>query len=225
MNPERFLGISTYKIRKELNYFLVENLKNIEHCLHLDPLLYASEHTEGFESVTPKIMEKITGNKFVKHIAICPKIKPEFNFNQPFFIFDNILDFGNIGSIIRNAFSFGFTNLIFIIENGDFYSHKTFEASRGLIFHVKPALMTKEEVIAFIKENELSVFISDSSGGSIEDFYPQSRTAIVFGNESNGVSNELKALKHINIGIPIEFESLNVSVANGIFMYHFSKHL
>ena len=51
------------------------------------------------------------------------------------------------------------------------------------------------------------------------------RTALVFGNEAHGLADDWSRLCQRRVTIPMQrgTDSLNVAVAAGIFLYHFTK--
>lgn len=81
-----------------------------------------------------------------------------------------------------------------------------------------------EEVVALLHEKEVEVVAIEQSDKSISlsDFTPSTKTAYVFGNEITGVEKADLDLVDKVVDIPMrgEKESLNVSVAAGIVMYH-----
>ena len=226
-NPDRFFGIHSYKIRSKLNYFLIEGLQNIKNAeiAGLEMFKFATEDEDDFFKINSHIMKKITGNHFIKYIGIAKKFNYKFDFSKPFIILNNIVDFGNLGSIIRTCYAFDFHNVIINLQDNDYFYHKVFEASKGMIFHLKPALFTIEETIDFIKNNNLSVICSDVQGDSLENYQSKNGNfALVFGNETNGISQEFHNVSSQNLTIPSSMESLNVSVAAGIMMFHIKKY-
>ena len=234
LNCERFDGIHQYGVRKNLDYFILEG-NNIEYGLNNDlkMFLYSTEEKDGFKKITEKMMKKMTGNKFVNKVGVTLKFNREitslsqrFNINKPFIICDNIQDFGNLGSIFRNCYSFGFENIIVLLENMDLYNHKVFESSRGIFFRLKPLCITKQEFLKLYSElpKKFTLFAVDVEGQDCKEMDGiSSNFGLVFGNETHGISSEMKNLCEKNISIKIQFESLNVSVANGIILHQFSQ--
>ena len=223
INIDRFKELYRYKRRLESGHFLIEGKKNIDLAIKFgfNPLLYSCELIDGYEQVTSHQIKGVTGNYFVKEIGICRNYEANFDFNQVFFIFDNIVDYGNIGTIIRTIYSFGFKNLIFIVENNDIWHHKTIEASRGLIFAQKPFYETKEKVLEILKNNNIKLVNIDINGEDINSYsFPKSKYGFVFGNETNGISSDFKLNCIKTLTIPTHFESLNVAIAAGIVSFN-----
>ena len=240
LNCERFDGIHQYGTRKNLDYFILEG-NNIDYGLNNDlkMFLYSTEEKDGFKKITEKMMKKMTGNKFVNRVGVALKFNREiislsqrFDMNKPFIICDNIQDFGNLGSIFRNCFSFGFENVVVLLENMDLYNHKVFESSRGIFFHLKPLCITRQEFLKFYNElpKKFNLFSVDMEGQNCKEINgisgisgSSNNFGLVFGNETYGISLEIRNLCEKNISIKTQFESLNVSVANGIILHQFSQ--
>ena len=81
------------------------------------------------------------------------------------------------------------------------------------------------EIAPFIKKNKLKVGGAVLKGKSVNKSDVSKIDAVLFGNESKGISEELRHL----IDYPIKIdgfggaESLNVSVAAAIIMYEWTK--
>jgi TrmH family RNA methyltransferase len=60
---------------------------------------------------------------------------------------------------------------------------------------------------------------------SLKDYTSTGDTVAIFGNESRGLStsNNLSAIETVNIPMPGNAESLNLSAAASIVMYHLSN--
>ena len=80
------------------------------------------------------------------------------------------------------------------------------------------------EVIHKLKTEGFHIVAVELGKGSVRlpDFQVPERVAYVFGNEIDGVSDEAKSLADTMVEIPMlgQKESLNVSVAAGIALYH-----
>ena len=130
-----------------------------------------------------------------------------------FLLLDNIQDPGNIGTILRTAASKG---------TADVYNPKVVRSTMGAIFRVK--LIEVKDLVKTVKElkkHKIKVYATDlKTEKSIYDV-DYSKTAIVIGNESNGVSKEVleEATDRIKIPMIGKTESLNAAVATSIILY------
>jgi TrmH family RNA methyltransferase len=100
----------------------------------------------------------------------------------------------------------------------------------GSIFRVNVIYIDKQDldiIIYKIKDNGHLIITTDLNAKEyIKDIDFNKKYAFVFGNESNGVSEELKSVSDLKVKIPIQSttESLNVSIATGIILYEQFKN-
>ena len=148
------------------------------------------------------------------------KIKYDDNL---FLILDNIQDPGNLGTIIRTADSINLKQIIVPVGSADCYNPKVVRSSMGAIFRVRVIeVQNLANTIKEMKKNNVKILATDlRTDKSIYDV-EYNKSAIVIGNEANGVSEEVLALADERIKIPMEgkTESLNAAVATGIILYN-----
>ena len=139
------------------------------------------------------------------------------------FYLDNIRDPGNLGTIIRLCDWFGMETLYLSEGCVDPYNPKTIQASMGSFLRIKLVKMPFDEVAGrFAPEH---VFIADMEGRDYRDISATGPMIFVLGNESNGVSEEIKAKvdQVLTIkGKSTKVESLNVAVSAAILASHFT---
>jgi len=156
--------------------------------------------------------------------AICkiPKIN-DVIYNRCL-ILDRIQDPSNLGAIIRSACAFGYSTILSL--NSVYpYSFKSIRSSMGYVFDVNFVDISIEELQKIKNDKHLNIFIADMNGQNIDQicFDKNQNTAIIIGNEGQGVDEKLKTLsdKIISISMLNSVESLNASVSAGILMYYF----
>ncbi len=166
--------------------------------------------------------------------------KPEYHLNQvtesknPFIlVLSGVQDPGNLGSMIRTASAAHVSGVIVTRGTVDIYNPKTLRGTMGAIFQI-PVVSIKdvESVINYLRDCDIKIMVTDLEG-KISCFQTDftAPTAVVFGSEAFGVSEELKIAADQSIKIPIlgPVESLNVSVSAGVIVYegirqrHFSS--
>lgn len=138
-------------------------------------------------------------------------------------------DPGNAGTILRTADALAVSAVLCTKGTVDLYAPKTVRASMGSIFHL-PFAQTElsfSDLCRLLKENGFT--ISASSGyGTLP--LPQAKfegpTALVIGNEANGLSqDELKlADQSVYIPMPGQAESFNAAIAAGILLYQVTQN-
>jgi tRNA G18 (ribose-2'-O)-methylase SpoU len=84
------------------------------------------------------------------------------------------------------------------------------------------------ETLTGIALEGYSIYAAAMDGSSVYDLPVDFPAAIVIGNESRGISDEILAKSHQRITIPSlssQAESLNASVATGILCAEFTRQL
>ena len=137
-------------------------------------------------------------------------------------VLDNIQDPGNMGTILRTADSINLKQILVSKGTSDVYNPKVVRSTMGAIFRVK--VIECENLVKTIKElkkHKINVYATDlKTDKSIYDVNYK-KSAIVIGNEANGVSNEVLEAADLRIKIPMlgKTESLNAAVATSIILY------
>lgn len=170
-----------------------------------------------------KILTDVTTPQGI--LAVIEKNKnTEIDFSKDLFlVLDNIQDPGNMGTILRTADSVALTQIIVPKGNADPYNPKVVRSTMGAIFRVN--VIEVEDLAKTIKEmkkHKIQVLATDlATDYSIYDVNYK-KSAIVIGNEGNGVSKEILEIadKRIKIPMPGKTESLNAAVATGIILYN-----
>ena len=141
-------------------------------------------------------------------------------------ILDDIQDPGNLGTILRTVDSVGLSQIIVSKKSSDVYNSKVVRSTMGAIFRVN--VIESDNLVETIKEIKKHKFeVISTSLDTDKNMYDidYKKTAIVIGNEANGVSKEVQNLSDKKIKIPMlgKTESLNASVATGIVLYEYVR--
>jgi len=143
---------------------------------------------------------------------------------------ENINDPGNLGTILRTAWWFGVNNVILGKNSVDLLNSKTIRASQGAVFNVNVIQdIDLKEFLSSAINNKFEVILTTLDSGNLISGYRYnkgSNVIIVFGNEANGISPELKSiplLKNLKINGYSDCESLNIAQSVAIFLYHFKS--
>lgn len=140
-------------------------------------------------------------------------------------VLDRIQDPGNLGTILRTADAAGMAGLILLKGTTDIYSPKVVRAAMGSLFHLPVVSgVTEEAFLAFAREHGLRLYATalDEHARPYDAADFTGPTAIVFGNEGQGVSQALLAAQGTEtLYIPMYggAESLNVAVSSAIVLY------
>ena len=134
-------------------------------------------------------------------------------------VLDRVQDAGNVGSILRSAAAFGFSQVIALKGTAALWSPKVLRAGMGAHF----GLQLYERVEPAELQTMAIPLIATSShgGGILGDARLPTPCAWVFGHEGQGVSNELLTLVSATVRIaqPGGEESLNVAAAAAICLH------
>jgi len=233
-NQTGLFYIEGIKLLKEvLNSEYKKNIKYII-CADLSMVRRAGVAAPcGFEivTVTEEIYKKITDEEAFEGI-MCVIEKPAqeviLAYDKPVVILSSVRDPGNVGTIIRTANAICDIDIILSDDCADIYSGKTQRAAMGAIFHQNIKISKNIETdIANLKKNGYNIFAACLNKNSrlINEVAFNSKTAVIFGNEGNGLDENIVKLCDEKIIIPLNqnSESLNVSVAAGIILWEMGK--
>jgi 23S rRNA (guanosine2251-2'-O)-methyltransferase len=137
-------------------------------------------------------------------------------------VLDGITDPHNLGAILRSCDQFS-VSLVVIPERRSVQANETVtKVSSGAAQYVPMAVVTNlSREIETLKEYGFWIYGADMNGQAVHDTRFAPRTAIVMGNEGDGISRLVReGCDHI-VSIPMtgHIDSLNVSVAAGILLY------
>lgn len=142
-------------------------------------------------------------------------------------VLDRLQDPGNIGTIIRTADAAGYAGIIVMKGSGDIFSPKVIRAAAGSLLRLPVYLASSEEEALSILNEAGKVLVGTipESGVAYNRVDWTRGSAILIGNEGNGLSETFKAATNINVNIPMnkEVDSLNAAVAAGILIYESIK--
>ena len=143
-------------------------------------------------------------------------------------ILDRIQDPGNMGTIIRTADAAGVDAIIALKGCVDIYNPKVIRSTMGSIFDMNIIHATQEEAVRLLKLKNFDIV---SSYLDTDNYYDKVKynykTALVIGNEANGINDELVSKSDVLVKIPIygKAESLNAAISSAILMYEIKKYL
>lgn len=229
------------KYRDETGSFIIEGIKIVEEAIEenadINKIVVCNELTE---TLPQELLNKIkkydvvfTSQNIFKLLsdvtnpqgilAVVNKNKnASIDFSEDFYlILDNIQDPGNMGTILRTADSINLKQIIVAKGSADCYNPKVVRSTMGAIFRVKVFECDLAQTIDELKKHKIKILATDLNTNSNIYDTDYERTAVVIGNEANGVSQEILNLADERIKIPMlgRTESLNAGVATGIILY------
>ena len=234
--------LSMKKYREESGLFIAEGLRLCEMALNCAEIEFGF-YSENFLQTARQVeliaklekvtrLEKISESEFAKIsdtetpqgilLAIRQRLSTpqEVVAKNLIIVLDGVRDPGNVGTILRTAEAFG-CGIILLDGAADIFNAKAVRASMGAIFTITAAKMSRENFLALMTENnfEITAAVLDDAAEKYfcHDFTKKS--AIVFGNEAEGVSAEIfNAAKKIFIPMSGAAESLNVATAAAVII-------
>lgn len=240
------------KYRDEYNEFLIEGIKIIEEALLEKAKIKTVIICEDCKNqsaipnelmyevakldcvyVSEKVflsMSDVTNPQGI--MAIIEKEKNEdikIDFSQDnYLILDNVQDPGNMGTIIRTCDSLNMKQIIVSKGAADIYNPKVVRSTMGAIFRVK--VFESDNLVKTIKEmkkHKIKVYCTDLKTDKSIYGVDYKKSAIVIGNEANGVSKEVIEESTERIKIPMlgKTESLNAAIATSIILYEVNRSL
>jgi len=245
-------SLHSKKYRDHLGQYIIEGFKMVEEALEYhkpfyllllseaasksiegDTLIFKCEEANipiyiGSEKVFTEVSEMETPQGILAVIYKGEQKIEEVIDNEGFniVILDSVRDPGNVGTIIRTADACGMNAVVLSKGCVDLYNSKTIRSTMGSMFHIP--VFTEVDIIQFIEKlkaiNATVLGADPHSSISCIDIEVGGCTAIVIGNEANGLSDEVKAVTTQNITIPMlgKAESLNAGIAAAILMYEFA---
>lgn len=226
------------KYREESNSFLIEGDHLIEEAHKARQDIQEIILEEGREApdwsdpgqvyrVSREIFKEISQTQSPQGIAaVLKRRKGQIAKGKYLLLIDAIQDPGNLGTIIRTADAAGFSKIYLGEGTVDPYNDKVIRSSQGSLFHIAIEQKALEEVIPALKAEGFSLWGTSLKGAkNYQEVIPSGKTAIILGNEGQGVSDRWLHLADKLVKIPIygQAESLNVGIAAGILMYHVRK--
>lgn len=223
----RHLLDKKYSIEKGLfviegEHLVIEAIKN--------NLLYELYVLEGenfnfnfeYDTVTLKVMKTLSDLKSTPRVIGISKMKECTSLGNKIVLLDDIQDPGNAGTIIRNAVAFGIDTVVFSKNSVNPFNEKVIRSTQGMIYNVNILIADLETCIKEIKSNNIPVIgTSLKTDNRLLNISKTDSYAVVFGNEGNGISNNIMSLcdKLYRIDMNNACESLNVGVSCGIILY------
>ena len=139
-----------------------------------------------------------------------------------------VMDAENLGAIVRTCAAFGVDALLIGGGRLDPYYRRVVRVSMGAVFSLPIAFSGDlESDLSWLQEHaqvDLYATVLDPQARPLADVMPPPRWGLLLGNENSGIPPRLQALcrSRLTLPMPPGTDSLNVSVAAGIFIHHFA---
>ena len=233
------------RARKKSGLFLIEGIREISLALKgnytIDTLLYYPElfsanqvtslttFQQNAIEISKEVYQKLAHRETTEGLIAVAKVKElalknlNLKTRNPLIIVAEAPEKpGNIGALLRTADAANTDAIIIANPKTDLYNPNIIRSSVGCVFTTQIATGTTEEIIKFLKQNNISIYcaaLQASEAYHLQDYTKP--TALVVGTEATGLSEEWLESSTQNIIIPMqgEIDSMNVSVAAGILIF------
>lgn len=241
--------------RTQSGKFLIEGRREIEHALGagytITDLIYTPEKyaPDVIESIVASLDDRDT----IRIVDVSPSVLEKLSFRQnfdgliavaisrsraladlqsrarPFFlVVERVEKPGNLGALLRTADGAGVDGVLLIDSITDIYNPNVIRSSQGLVFSQTIVSTSLDAFTTWLEDNPLPLFAAtpEATETYVEADY-SSGAAIIVGNEAEGLTADLQSLARNTVRIPMhgQADSLNVSVAAAILLYHASAKI
>jgi tRNA G18 (ribose-2'-O)-methylase SpoU len=187
---------------------------------------------------TQDVMNGVLGMKFHSGVMACGRRKPRMTIDDvvpkdrarlTLVICPDVSNVENIGSIVRIAAAFGADALVLGERCHDPFWRQSVRVSMGTIFRLP--LAHSEDLLrdlGRLKSDwgvEFAATVLDADAEALENATRPARFGLLLGGEAQGLEEPYVRACDRRVTIPMRMgtDSLNVAVAAGIFLYHFTK--
>ena len=240
------IGSRGVKERKAAGLFVAEGLQSAREALvssggrRIETLYLTSNGRNKVEEVaelskfnvvdvSDEVMKEISETITPQGIlAVCtiPQVDLNsiiLNGSRRFIYLSEVQDPGNAGTILRSADAFAMDAVITSPGSVDMFSPKVVRSTAGSLWHI-PVFesVAIDEVLAL----GVKAFSLGADGSKkLSEYQMSGDTVAVFGNEARGLSTgqNMDSIDVVSIPMPGNAESLNLSAAASIVMYHLSN--
>lgn len=180
------------------------------------------------------MLECIVGFNFHQGVIACGRRRPLLTVDQmrlapsgpvTIVVGVRIQDPENLGGILRNCAAFGVDAVVLDDHCVDPFSRRVLRVSMGTV--LKLTIVQSSDLVRDLRllrnQSNVQLFASvlDDEAEPLEKTWRPERLVILFGNEADGLPTQYVDLcdRRITIAMGMDTDSLNVSVAAGIFLY------
>jgi tRNA G18 (ribose-2'-O)-methylase SpoU len=184
------------------------------------------------------MMQQIIGFKFHSGVIACGKRAAQRSLDDAvprdrerltLVICPEIANAENMGAMIRVAAAFGADALVLGERSCDAFWRQSIRVSMGTIFRLP--LVQSDDLLRDMRRLqgewnvELCATVLDKSAEPLAGAVRSAKLGLLFGNEAQGLEHKFIESCDRRITIPMQLgtDSLNVAVAAGIILYHFTR--
>lgn len=249
-----YLNVKERELARQGGRFIVESELVVRRLLDSDypveSVLAADKRAEEMASLVPagvpvyaapaEMVNRIVGFKFHSGVMACGVRKAPVLLetmaagwgDRPvtLVVCPEVANTDNMGSLIRISSAFGATAMVLGERSCDPFFRQSVRVSMGTIFRMP--IVQSRNLLEDLRQLRERFGVQLLATVLAEDAEPLNRTSrprrigVLFGNEAQGLRAEEIAACDRRVTIPMQLgtDSLNVSVAAGIVMYHFTQY-
>ncbi len=190
-----------------------------------------------FVAPTP-ILSEITGFRFHRGLLACglnrsnpplATLAAKLSDRAVVVVCQSIADPENLGGILRNCAAFGVELVVVGNQCTDPFSRRVLRVSMASVLELPLYCSTdlEEDLARLMNLHDLHLIASvvDDAAAPLATATSDGRLGLLFGNEGFGLDDSLIQMCTQRVTIPMQggTDSLNVAVASGLFLYHFTN--
>ena len=187
--------------------------------------------------VSDAVMERVAGFKFHRGVMACGQRLPgpdidafmrDRSGDVCLVVCPNVSDPANLGAILRSCAAFGVDGVLVGSQAADPFARRVLRVSMGAVFAltVMVAADPAEALRALRDEYGVTCLatVLDPEAEPLPDVERPHRLALCLGGEAHGLGETTLAACDRRVTLPMHLrtDSLNVAVAAGVFLYHFT---
>lgn len=150
-------------------------------------------------------------------------------------VLDGIADPGNLGTVVRTADAAGADGVVLTRGSVDPTNAKAVRASAGSMFHLPVVTdVTPDQIAAHARATGLRLIAAEANAAQRYDtLLYKTPTAIVFGNETHGLSPQMQQRIATSVSVPISrvvragyrghAESLNLATTTAVIAFEIAR--
>lgn len=230
--------------RNDLKLFVAEGVRVcrdlVDSAMHIESVVVAENASDGtlllarqltsksgtLYEATPTDMAIMADASTPQDILAIVAFQEERPLGNRVVALDAVSDPGNVGTIIRSAAWFGFTDVVLGKGGADVYNTKVVRSAAGALFRMN---VVRGRDLVNTLQSELAAYTTAAAvlngGEAPEALHNAEQLCLVIGSEAHGVSERVADACTLRITIPggNGTESLNAAIAASLLMYEASR--
>lgn len=177
--------------------------------------------------VTKDILTKLSsGKSFSRVIGVTKLLKSKAIETNKVVYLNKVQDPGNVGTIFRTSLAFSYFDVVVDSGCAYQYSSKVIQSSQGSIFKLN-INNGNINTLKQLKKDGYKIICTclDPNSKKLSEICKVfNKICVVFGNEGQGIDQEILDLSDIKLIIEMSnIDSLNVAISAGIILYELNK--